>query len=458
MKPELSSHLRIHVVGAGGAGMSAIAEVLAAMGHEVSGSDLSPSATLDRLADRGVATYVGHAPEQVGGVDLVAVSTAVPLDDLEVVSARSSGVPVHSRAEVLAAVCGLRRTVAVSGTHGKTTTSSLLASALAAAGMRPSWIVGAPFGGHDTGARWDEGDWLVVEADESDGTFTVLPAELAVVTSVEADHLDHHGDLGGLVTAFDRFLAGASGGGLVCADDPIAAELGRRRAAASYGCAPESDYRLTDVRPSRSSVRFALARGPETLGNVAVGLPGLHNARNGAAAIAAAMMAGASFEGAAAGVAAVVGVARRFELRGERAGVSFVDDYAHHPGEVIAALAAAADGGWDRVVCVFQPHRYSRTAALWQEFGPAFDAADALFVTDVYAAGEAPVTGVSGRLVADAARAARPGRPVAYHPDRARLVAELRAGLRPGDLCLTLGAGDLTTLADELLSPTGAGS
>jgi len=442
----------VHIVGVAGAGLGPMAEVLAAMGHRVSGSDLAPSPMLDRLAGLGVEVAVGHHPEGLDGVEAVAVSTAVPPTDPEVTAARARGVPVLRRADLLAAMCAQRRTVAVSGTHGKTTTSALLSAALAGAGLRPSFVVGGQVLDVGSGARWDDGEWLVVEADESDGTFLELPAEAVVVTSVEPDHLEHYGTFDDLVSAFDRFLSAAPGPRVVCADDPVAARVGAAHGASTYGTGQGADYRLVDLEPGRAGVSFTLARRGTTLGRLTVPLPGVHNARNAAGAVVAATALGAPFDQAAVAVARSGGVARRFQWRGERDGVTFVDDYAHLPGEVAAALSAALDGGWDRVVCVFQPHRYSRTQAVGAAFAGAFAGADLVVVTDVYSAGEPPRAGVTGRLVADAVANGPAAPPVAYVPDRAALVSHLRAELRPGDLCLTLGAGDLTTLPDELLT------
>ena len=445
---DLSSPVAIHVVGVGGAGMSAIAEVLAALGHQVSGSDQVASPVLDRLRSVGVAAVVGHDAGHVpAGVDAVAISTAVAADNPEVVEARRRGVPVLRRADVLSALTRLRRTIAVAGTHGKTTTSSLLACALTSAGLDPSFVVGGVIAGFGTGARWGTGEWLVVEADESDGTFLDLDVEIAVVTSVEPDHLEHYGSFDALVDAFALFLARAPQR-LVCADDAVAAELGAGASASTYGFEAGAGLRITDYAPAGRSTSFALGE----LGRVDVPLPGRHNARNATAALGAALLAGAGFAGAAAGVTGFAGVGRRSQLRGERAGVTYVDDYAHLPGEVAPTLAAAREGGWSRVVAVFQPHRYSRTEALGAGFADAFTDADVVVVTEIYAAGEPARPGVSGRLVADAVRDAHPGARVEWVPERADLVAFLRRELRPGDLCITLGAGDLTTLPDELLA------
>ena len=448
---DLSAPQRVHVVGIGGAGMSAIAAVLVAMGHRVSGSDLKGSPGLDRLRSLGVHVDIGHAAEHVGDVDAVTISTAVPPTNPEVEAARERGIPVLRRAEALAAIAATRRTVAVAGTHGKTTTSSMLALVLVEAGVRPSFIIGGEVNEIGTGAVWDDGEWFVVEADESDGTFLELGAEAVVVTNVEPDHLEHYGGFDGLVAAFERFLAEAAGERVVCADDELAARLGRAASAVTYGTAEEADYRMVDVEGSRAGVRFTLVHGGVALGEVSLPVPGLHNARNACAALVMGLRLGVPFEAGVRALARYGGVARRFQFRGERDGVTFVDDYAHLPTEVRAALAAAREGGWRRVVAVFQPHRFSRTAALWQDFAGAFVDADLLVVTDIYASGEAPRPGVSGKLIVNAVLDACPQSRVAYLPARADLGPYLRRELRPGDVCLTLGAGDLTSLPDELL-------
>ncbi len=443
---------RIHVVGIGGAGMSAIATVLAAMGHRVSGSDLKASAGLERLRALGVDVAVGHRAENVGAAEVVTVSTAVPPANPEVVAAREREIPVLRRSEVLAAITSTRRTVAVAGTHGKTTTSSMLALLLVDAGLRPSFIVGGELNEIGTGAVWDDGEWLVVEADESDGTFLRLRPEAVVVTSIEADHLEHYGSLDALVSAFERFLADPTGPKVVCADDPTARSLLERcPEATTYGTSEEARYRMVDVVSGRSSVSFRLEHGGALLGEVALPVAGWHNARNACAALVTGLSIGVPFATAARALARYGGVARRYQFRGERDGVTLVDDYAHLPGEVRAALATARGGGWRRVVCVFQPHRFSRTAALWRDFADAFVDADLVVVTDVYGAGEVPRPGVSGKLIVDAVLDAHPETAVAYLPNRKDWDPYLERVLRPGDLCITLGAGDVTLLPDELL-------
>ncbi len=284
-----------------------------------------------------------------------------------------------------------------------------------------------------SGAVWSEGDWFVVEADESDGTFVELPSEAVVLTNVEADHLEFHGSYEALRDAFDRFLAGATGPRLVCADDPVAAELGTAHGAHTYGTAADAEFRMTDLELDRWGARFGLLpRRASPLGTLQLPLAGLHNARNACAAAAMGLLFGAPFEAVRSALAKFGGVARRFEHRGEIDGITFIDDYAHLPTEVAAALAAARAGRWNRIVCVFQPHRYSRTATLWQDFGDAFVDADVLAVTDVYAAGETPRPGISGKLIVQTVLDAHPWARVAYLPHRADITMFLRTGAAPG--------------------------
>ena len=443
----------VHIVGIGGAGMSAIAIALDAMGHTVTGSDLKASGVTERLQRGGIAVAIGHAAANVGAADLVTVSSAIPDSNPEVGEARRRGIAVLSRAESLAAIASLRRCVAVAGTHGKTTTASMLALLLVEAGIRPSFLIGGDVNEIGTNAVWDEGEWLVVEADESDGTFLSLVPDIAVVTNVESDHLDHYGTFDAVRSAFEAFVDSARDRRVVGGDDEVAMAIGRSSGADTVGTAPGCTYRMVDVELHRSALAFDLV-GPagDVLGRLAVPVPGIHNARNAAVAAVAALAVGVTFDTVARALARFAGVARRFEFRGSVDGITYVDDYAHLPSEVRAALAAARNGGWPRVVAVFQPHRYSRTAELWAEFGRSFGDADEVVVTDVYGAGEGPVPGVTGRLVADAIRREDPGTPVHYVAGRSDLRAAVLGVLRPGDLCCTLGAGDLTSLPDEMMS------
>lgn len=453
MTPDLSAPRSIHVVGVGGSGMSPIATVLAAMGHRVSGSDLRDRPVLDGLRALGVRVEIGQRGENLADdVEMVTRSTAVPDDNAEVREALRRGIPLLRRAEALAGICALRRTIAIAGSHGKTTTSSMLAFVLVEAGLEPSFIVGGELR-QSANAVWSEAGsgWMVVEADESDGTFLELGAEIAVVTSLEPDHLEHWGSWEALEAGFDTFLAGASTN-VVCADDTAAKALGARHGSITYGTSEDADYRMTDLVGARAGVGFTLERAGTVLGRVELPVPGAHNARNACAAMTVALEIGASFEDAARALTRYTGVARRFQFRGERDGVTFIDDYAHLPGEIRSMLEAAREGDWQRIVCVFQPHRYSRMATLPPtDFGTVFDEADVLVLTEIYAQGEAPRPGVSGKRILEAVLDARPGRKAYWFPGRGDLARNVRSVLRPGDLCLTLGAGDLTLLPDEII-------
>ena len=447
---DLSVPRRVHVVGVGGAGMSAIAEVLAAMGHDVTGSDLKPSAGLERLEALGVAVTVGHAAANLGQAELLTRSTAVPDRNPECRAAAEAGIPVLSRADVLTAICAQRTTVAVAGTHGKTTTASMLALVLRQAGVRPSFIIGGDVNEIGTGAAWDSGDLLVVEADESDGTFVRLPRSAAVVTNVEPDHLDHHGGYRELLAAFRRFVEETGGPVIVGVDDPDGAHLVASTDAVGIGTEEGADWRITDVGEAWEGVRFTLTAPDGDRLPLSLPVPGLHNARNAACAAAISRLLGMPSDPIVEGLGNFGGVARRFEHRGSSGGVEFVDDYAHLPTEVRATIAAASSGSWRRLVAVFQPHRYSRTEALWSDFGTAFEGADRIYVTDVYPAGEAPRPGVSGQLIVDAVERAFPGTDIHYIQRREELVVALADDLVAGDLCLTMGAGDLTSVPDEV--------
>ncbi len=450
----LDHQRRVHLIGAGGAGMNGIGVVLAEMGHQVTGSDLKESSGVARLRALGAEVVIGHAASNVGEVDLVARSTAVPEDNPEVQAASERGLPVLRRADILAAICARRPTVAVAGTHGKTTTSSMLSLALVEAGRHPSFLVGGDLNEIGSGAVWDaQGDLFVVEADESDGTFLELGAHAVLVTNVEADHLDFYGSLDALERAFERFALAAAGPKVICADDPGAHRLALEiPGVITYGCHPGADYRIVDQVLDGYTASFRLVGPGGDLGPCRLPIPGAHNALNATGAAAMALELGADPVAVMAALGRFAGVARRFEFRGEQGGVVFVDDYAHLPTEVGAAVAAARQGDWGRVVAVFQPHRYSRTADLWMDFGDAFMGADEVVITDIYPAGEQARPGITGELVARAVLDAHPGSPVTYIPSRDELRAHLREQLRSGDLCLTLGAGDLTLLPDELLA------
>ncbi|MFN0025631.1 MAG: UDP-N-acetylmuramate--L-alanine ligase [Acidimicrobiales bacterium] len=468
---DLGGSRRIHIVGVGGAGMSAIAEILATMGHQVTGSDLKDGPTVQRLQGLGLTVSVGHRAANVGSAELVAISSAIPAGNAEVSAARAAGIDVVRRADVLAALCRLRATVAVAGTHGKTTTSSMLALILVEAGVQPSFLIGGDLNEIGSGAAWDVGQHFVVEADESDGTFLQLDPFVSVVTNVEPDHLDHYGSYQNVRAAFGQFVASTAAVAVVGIDGPDGAALAVAASANPLGTAspdsqpetdagaprvvtfgehPDADYRMVDVTSARDGVSWRLLAGGRDLGLLSLPIMGRHNAANATAATAAALELGLPMDAAVRALARFAGVARRLQFRGEAGGVTFIDDYAHLPSEVAAALAALRSGGWSRLVAVFQPHRYSRIEAVGTEFRDSFVDADVAVLTEIYAAGERPRPGITGRLVANAVIDAHPWRVAAYLPHRRDLVTYLLATLRPGDCCVTLGAGDLTSLPDEV--------
>jgi len=450
---DLSLPSAIHIVGLGGAGMSAIATILVEMGHEVSGSDLKDGPALDRLRALGVRVAIGHSADNLENADVLAKSTAIAATNVEVLEAERRGVPVCSRADVLASITALRRCAAISGTHGKTTTTSMLALILLEANLDPSFLIGGDVNEIGTSAAWGRGEWLVVEADESDGTFLRLGAELALVTNVDPDHLDHYGSLESLSEAFRSFL-GASRFAVVCADHARARSLAPSDAL-TYGFAPDAEFRIESFSGGRSEISFVLRRSGAYLGTFSLPVPGAHNALNAAGALAAATALGVPLDAARRALARFTGVTRRFAFRGEAAGVTFVDDYAHLPAEVAVTLAAARLGGFERIVAVFQPHRYTRVAALGASFADAFVDADVVVVTGIYAAGEPVLPGVSGRRIVEAIASAHPTTELHYLPGREDLTSWLEENLTDGDCCLTMSAGDLTTLPDELVQLIG---
>ncbi|HXF57641.1 MAG TPA: UDP-N-acetylmuramate--L-alanine ligase, partial [Actinomycetota bacterium] len=441
-----------HLVGIGGAGMSGIARLLLAAGVRVSGSDLKDSPGLAALREAGATVFVGHRAEQVGRPDAVVASSAIPPTNPELRAAREAGVPVWSRAQVLAGLMRGRRGVAVAGTHGKTTTTSMVSVMLSRLGLDPTFVVGGDLNESGSGASAGSGELFVAEADESDGSFLLLQPEVAVVTNVEEDHLDHYGGREEIERAFAAFAARARVV-VACWDDPGARRAleGLSASLLRYGRGPEADVRVLEeeLRPGRGSRSLVDVGGRRVWLELAV--PGAHNVLNGAAALAVASVLQLDLEAAARALASFTGVRRRFERRGEAGGVLLVDDYAHHPTEVAATLAVAREAAPRRVVAVFQPHRYTRTRAMWRELGRSLAGADLVVLTDVYGAGERPIPGVSGKLVAEALAEEAPGRRVVYLPHRSDVAPFLAGEVRPGDLVLTIGAGDITMVGQELL-------
>ena len=453
---------RVHFVGIGGAGMSGIARIMLARGVWVSGSDRSASAQLDELARLGATVYVGHAAEHVAGVDTVVTTpSAIGDRNLEIVAARQLGIPVIPRAAALASIMTGKRGIAVSGTHGKTTTTSMLTTVLRHGGADPSYVIGGILAETGLGADEGSGDWFVAEADESDGSFLMLSPTAAIVTCIEAEHLDNYKDLAEIEATFAAFIGKLPDGGLLVAgrDDPRAAALAEVAGGTAelrvrtYGESPEADYRVTGVTGLGMATRLTVQPGERAAAlepvTLTIGVPGRHNALNATAAFATAVELGVSPGLAASGLAAYRGVARRMEPKGEADGVRVLDCYAHHPTEIAADLTAArevADGG--QVIAVFQPHLYSRTRFFAAEFGAALGLADEALVLDVYAAREAPEPGVTGMMIV----AAVPGGRARFVPDAAA-VPDVIAGLaKPGDLVLTMGAGDVTLLGPKIVA------
>ena len=449
---DRSSPTRLHDVGVGGPGMSAIAIALAEMGHHISGSDLRERPVLERVRAAGVDVHVGHDRRHVAGCVAVTASTAVPARNIELDEAAKTGIAVLTRAGMLSSICAEAKSLGVAGTHGKTSTTSMLMLILAAAGLRPSFIVGGDVTDMGTGAQWTGGEWLVVEADESDGTHLELPLFGTVLTNVEVDHLDFYGTEAAIVDGFEQYLSQIVGPKVLCIDDPVCAALAGRHGAITYGTSPDAEYRAVDVRPDHGSNSFEVTYRGVTLGMVELPLRGIHNVRNALGALAMACCVGVEFEVAARALAKFGGVARRFDLRGVDGGAALVDDYAHLPTEISAVLSAARSSGdgWRRVVAVFQPNRFNRMAIMSPAYRDAFVDADLVVLTDIYASGTAPIPGVTGKLVVNAVLDAHPATRLAWMPRRSDLIDYLAKELRLGDVCISMGCGDIASLPDEL--------
>ena len=450
----------VHFVGIGGIGMSGIAEVLHSLGHKVQGSDLADGANQRRLAERGIPVAIGHAAENLGAAEVVVISSAVKPDNPEVVAARERRVPVVRRAEMLGELMRLKWSIAIAGTHGKTTTTSLIGALLEAAGLDPTVINGGIVNAYGTNTRLGGGEWMVVEADESDGTFTRLPATVAVVTNIDPEHLDFFGNFDALRQAFETFVSNIPfyGFAVLCIDHPVVQgtipKLSDRRVL-TYGFSPQADIRAADVRLGRDGARFdvVVADWMADRGRVISGLYlpmfGLHNVQNSLAAVAVAEEMGLGEEAVRAALREFKGVKRRFTKTGEWNGVPIIDDYAHHPVEIAAVLKAARAIVEGRLVAVVQPHRYSRVANLFDGFCTAFNDADLVLVADIYAAGEAPIDGISRDAIVAGLRAHghRDVRPLLDPQDLALILRDI---VMPGDMIVFLGAGSITGWANRL--------
>jgi UDP-N-acetylmuramate--alanine ligase len=454
----------VHFVGIGGIGMSGIAEVLANLGYAVTGSDVADSANVKRLREKGIAVAVGHRPENIDGAAVVVVSSAIKRDNPELAAARAKRLPVVRRAEMLAELMRLKRCVAIAGTHGKTTTTSMVAALLDAGGLDPTVINGGIINAYGTNARLGAGDWMVVEADESDGTFLKLPADVAIVTNIDPEHLDHFHTYDAVQDAFRTFVENIPfyGFAVMCTDHPVVQSLVGRledRRILTYGENPQADVRLAGLSHDNGASQFSVLfrdRGgavTHTIDALALPMPGRHNALNATAAVAVAHELGLSDDVIRKGLAAFGGVKRRFTRVGEWNGAVIIDDYGHHPVEIAAVLRAARESAKGKVIAVVQPHRYTRLHDLFEPFCTCFNDADTVIVAPVYAAGEAPIPGTDRDALVAGLRAHGHRQAIALEgPEKlAGLVKELA---HPGDYVVCLGAGSITqwayALPDEL--------
>ena len=450
----------VHFIGIGGIGMSGIAEVLHNLGHNVQGSDQADSANVQRLRDKGIPVFVGHTAENLGDAEVVVVSTAIKKNNPELVAAREKSLPIVRRAEMLAELMRFRNAIAIGGTHGKTTTTSMVAALLEAGNLDPTVINGGIINAYGTNARMGEGEWMVVEADESDGTFLKLPADVAVITNIDPEHLDHYGNFDAVRAAFRQFVENVPfyGFGVMCLDHPeVQALVGRieDRKVITYGENPQADVRFMNVRidgpRSIFDVEIRRRRTGQVikLDNLVMPMPGRHNISNATAAIAVANRLGMSSEDIARGLASFGGVKRRFTLTGEWNGVQIFDDYGHHPVEIKAVLKAARASTEGNVVAIVQPHRYTRLASLFDDFCTCFNDADTVIVAPVYAAGEAPIEGMDrdGLVSGLKSRGHRDAIALQRSEDLAGIVA---GRAKPGDYVVCLGAGNITQWAYAL--------
>jgi UDP-N-acetylmuramate--alanine ligase len=458
MNPRIRN---IHFVGIGGVGMCGIAELLHGQGYRVTGSDLRDGPTVARLRGLGVEVHVGHDAAHVGGAQVVVASSAIRPDNPELSQARSAKIPVIERAEMLAEIMRLKDGIAVGGSHGKTTTTSLIAHVLTAAGLDPTAVIGGRVmgsGSDGSGARMGEGPLLIAEADESDGSFLRLSPVVIVITNIDPEHLDHYGSFEAVQDAFVEFANRIPfwGLGVLCIDHPgvqgILPRLTRRFV--SYGFSPQADLVASDFEVDGAGTRFRVLQRGEALGTLRLPLPGRHNVANALACVAVALEQNVEFEVIRAALADFGGVERRFEHKGEAVGVTVVDDYAHHPAELRATLEAARGIHPGRLVAIFQPHRYTRTRDCFDDFATAFHDADLLVISEIYSAGDDPIPGIDGRALVEAIRA-HGHRDVRFIADLEGIADQLPKALASGDLVLTLGAGDISRLGPTLLARLG---
>ena len=451
---------RIHLVGIGGIGMSGIAEVLLTLGYSVSGSDVKATAITDRLQNLGALVYESHKPEHVEGAHVVVTSSAVRRDNPEVVEAVRQKIPVIPRAEMLGELMRLKHGIAIAGAHGKTTTTSMTASVLAAAGLDPTFVVGGRVNHIGSTARLGRGEYMVVEADESDRTFLLLAPVVAVVTTIDREHLDTYQSLPEIQEIFTQFVNRVPfyGAAVLCLDEPNVQAIipNVHRPVITYGTSTQADLVISEIELLGLESTFRLTYRGDDLGKFHLnGPPGIHNVRNAAAAAAVGLYLNVPADLIRAGLEEFAGVGRRFDVKGVIKDITLIDDYGHHPAEIRATLEAARGCNFSRILVLFQPHRYTRTKHLWDDFCSAFNQADMVVLMDIYAAGETPIPGITGQALADAIRAAG-HKNVVFHSSMQKGIEELLLAARPGDAILTIGAGNVSRAPGELAVLLGA--
>ena len=456
VKQMLDKYRHIHFIGIGGAGMSALAYVLVKRGYDVTGSDLQAGHMAYELAEAGALVYMGHDECQIEGAEAVVVSTAIPKTNPELVAARAKNIPVLHRSDVLMALLNGTGTkgVAVAGAHGKTTTSAMIGVIAAEAGIDPTVVIGGDVAALGGNARNGESEWVVAEADESDGSFLKFLPFIPVITNIEDDHLDHYGTEENIYQAFKEYLSHMKEGGtaVLCLDNAKVRRLSEEteRDYVTYGLTEDCDYYAKDICYSVEGTNYDVYNKGKKVASVHLIVPGRHNVLNSLGAFAASVLMGISPETIVGALAKFSGAKRRFETKGKENGIWVVDDYAHHPTEIGATLQAAKETGAKRIVCVFQPHRYTRTKLLYEEFCKCFGNCDKLILTHIYSAGEDPIPGVSGKNLAESIKATT-GKDVTYIDSFARLEEYLFKNCKPGDLVITMGAGDVFRIGEELV-------
>jgi UDP-N-acetylmuramate--alanine ligase len=446
---------RIHFVGIGGIGMSGIAEVLLNLGYSISGSDISRSETTQRLESLGINVLYGHEPSNLGDADVVVTSTAIHEGNQEVIEAGKRNIPVIPRAEMLAELLKMKFSVAVSGSHGKTTTTSMIATILADGGLDPTMVIGGKLAGVGSNAKLGDGEIIVAEADESDGSFLTLSPTIAVITNIDREHLDFYSGIEDIKEAFLQFANRVPfyGSTILCSDDPHVREIlpEIKRATITYGLSGTSDYRAADVSSGGLASQYKLYRRGDYMGDISIGAPGLFNVYNSLAAVAVALELDMDFSTIQRGVKTFTGVQRRLEVKGVRGGVTVIDDYGHHPTEIRATLEAARKAWTGRMIVVFQPHRYTRTRELFDDFLDVFDVADYTILTDIYAASEKEIEGIHSAHLCDGIRG-RGNDTVTHISSFDVIVDHLNAFAQPGDFIITLGAGNIWQVGEAFLA------